>query len=349
MKRILLIAFAILLISQPVYAAGVIWSGGFPMCSTTPTDADTWVYNNTTKLWCPTAPTGSGLGDITGPVASVDNELPLYSSTSGKVIKRSSATGIPLLTSGVVSIASAGTDYVEPTGNVATATALAANGANCSAGEIALGVNASGVAECTATPSGLTSVAATTFTGALVGNADTSTTSSATASDSSWTTHGNYPTGCTNQNVTAIGDTLTCSSITSAMFPQTGITDEYCLTYEGTGTTMEWQACGGGLGDTVAPATNTDNYVPQWNGADSKTLKNGVPISTTNTASAIVQRTADGDVVVRSVQLSTGAEPTCEAAIRGTLWYIAGGTGVKDIVEVCTKNAANVYGWSPIY
>ncbi len=59
------------------------------------------------------------------------------------------ATGIVknATTTGVLSIASAGTDYVVPAGNVATATALAANGANCSAGQFPIGVNASGASE----------------------------------------------------------------------------------------------------------------------------------------------------------------------------------------------------------
>ena len=35
-----------------------------------------------------------------------------------------------------------------------------------------------------------------------------------------------------------------------------------------------------GSGDVVGPATNTDGYIPQWNGANSKTLKNGIPTST---------------------------------------------------------------------
>lgn len=48
---------------------------------------------------------------------------------------------------GVLAQAVAGTDYVIPAGNVATATALAANGANCSAGSGALGVSAAGAAE----------------------------------------------------------------------------------------------------------------------------------------------------------------------------------------------------------
>jgi len=32
---------------------------------------------------------------------------------------------------------------------------------------------------------------------------------------------------------------------------------------------------GTGTGDMVAPGTNTDGFIPQWNGANSKTLKNG--------------------------------------------------------------------------
>ena len=57
------------------------------------------------------------------------------------------------------------------------------------------------------------------------------------------------------------------------------------LTY--TGATEGWVvtteiSSGTGIGDmsgnVVAPATNTDSYVPQWDGADSKTLKDGFPI-----------------------------------------------------------------------
>jgi hypothetical protein len=52
---------------------------------------------------------------------------------------------------GAAIAATPGTDYVVPAGNVATATALAANGANCSAGSYPLGVDASGAVEsCTA-------------------------------------------------------------------------------------------------------------------------------------------------------------------------------------------------------
>lgn len=47
--------------------------------------------------------------------------------------------------------------------------------------------------------------------------------------------------------------TITSAKITDgtmlpADFPSTGLTDEYCLTYESTGTTFEWQSCSGGGG-----------------------------------------------------------------------------------------------------
>jgi hypothetical protein len=35
-----------------------------------------------------------------------------------------------------------------------------------------------------------------------------------------------------------------------------------------------------GVGNVIGPANNSDNYVPQWNGADSKTLKAGLAVGT---------------------------------------------------------------------
>jgi len=41
-----------------------------------------------------------------------------------------------------------------------------------------------------------------------------------------------------------------------------------------------------GGGDVIAPATNNDNYIPQWNGANSKTLKNGLELTTVSPSAA---------------------------------------------------------------
>lgn len=54
---------------------------------------------------------GAGTGDVVGPAASVDGEIALYDSTTGKLLKRASTTGLLKATSGVLAAAVAGTDY----------------------------------------------------------------------------------------------------------------------------------------------------------------------------------------------------------------------------------------------
>jgi hypothetical protein len=63
------------------------------ICSAT----DTWVLDDT-------GGGGGGSGDVVGPSASVESELPLFSGTSGKTLKRSNSfNGFAFLTNGVVS------------------------------------------------------------------------------------------------------------------------------------------------------------------------------------------------------------------------------------------------------
>jgi hypothetical protein len=65
-----------------------------------------------TSYWMILASKGdTGTGDLSGPASSVDSEIALFSSTTGKVIKRATTTGILKGTSGVLSAATAGTDY----------------------------------------------------------------------------------------------------------------------------------------------------------------------------------------------------------------------------------------------
>lgn len=58
---------------------------------------------------------GAGTGDVVGPAASVDSEVALFNSTTGKLIKRASISGLAKLTSGVLSAAVASTDYIGAT------------------------------------------------------------------------------------------------------------------------------------------------------------------------------------------------------------------------------------------
>lgn len=57
---------------------------------------------------------------IAGPSASVDSEIVLFSGTGGATLQRASTTGILKGASGVLSAASAGTDYVAPGGALGT-------------------------------------------------------------------------------------------------------------------------------------------------------------------------------------------------------------------------------------
>ena len=44
-----------------------------------------------------------------------------------------------------------------------------------------------------------------------------------------------------------------------------------------------------------------------------------------------------------------GTKPTCAEAIRGSIWYDAGGAGVLDTFEVCRKDASNNYAWVSLF
>lgn len=58
---------------------------------------------------------GAGTGDVSGPSSSVDSEIALFNSTTGKLIKRASISGLAKLTSGVLSAAASGADYAPAT------------------------------------------------------------------------------------------------------------------------------------------------------------------------------------------------------------------------------------------
>lgn len=61
---------------------------------------------------------GLGTGDVVGPSSSVDSEIALFNSTTGKLIKRASLTGIVKATAGVASAATDGTDILSSTTGV---------------------------------------------------------------------------------------------------------------------------------------------------------------------------------------------------------------------------------------
>ena len=82
---------------------------------TTPSNNQALVYDSATSLWKNQTLSSLGYGDVSSNTStSVDSELALFSGTGGKTIKRATTTGILKGTSGVISAATAGTDYLAP-------------------------------------------------------------------------------------------------------------------------------------------------------------------------------------------------------------------------------------------
>lgn len=81
--------------------------------------------------------------------------------------------------------------------------------------------------------------------------------------------------GTTNR-ITVAADTV---DIDTTLFPSptAGDANKYLRATGADAAT--WQSLAGG-GDVIGPASNTDNNIPQWNGTDSKTLKDGYSIAT---------------------------------------------------------------------
>jgi hypothetical protein len=64
-------------------------------------------------------------------------------------------------------------------------------------------------------------------------------------------------------------------------------------------------AAGAGSGDVIGPTTNTDQYVPQWDGTDTKTLQNGFPISTFGKSLVIASTSANARSILSITALCT--------------------------------------------
>ena len=113
---------------------------------------------------------GGGSGDVVGPASATDSQIVLFDGASGEVVKAASTTGILKATSGVLSSATAGTDYQAPI----TLTTTGTSGAATFVGNTLNIPQYSGGGG-----SGVTSVAQT-FTGGIVSVSGSPITSSGT-------------------------------------------------------------------------------------------------------------------------------------------------------------------------
>jgi hypothetical protein len=86
---------------------------------------DDYAESTNEKVWKIYALAGETVGAAIGAADSADGEIALFDGTSGKQLKRATGSGLAKLTSGVLSAATAGTDYVEPGSITASALTMA--------------------------------------------------------------------------------------------------------------------------------------------------------------------------------------------------------------------------------
>lgn len=56
----------------------------------------------------------------------------------------------------------------------------------------------------------------------------------------------------------------------------------------------------------------------------------------------------DKDGAIRLNIPGGASQPAAAAALRGTIWYTAGGAGVADKIEICAKDSLDAYAWIPL-
>jgi len=106
-----------------------------------------------------------------------------------------------------------------------------------------------------------------------------------------------------------------------------------------------------GSGDVTGPATNTDGYIPQWDGANSKTLKNGLAVP----AGGLAGLTALGDKVDKSAGKSlvsdteiakihaSGSDAETAITIATINHGTAEKTAIVDADEITGQDSANSF------
>ena len=115
-----------------------------------------------------------------------------------------------------------------------------------------------------------------------------------------------------------------------------------------TGMVLAWKPNVNGAGG--ATTLNVDTL-----GAVSLKQADGVtdPTSADIVAGRLYNVWHDGTVfrlITPAVNVATAAtQPACSATQRGRFWQTLGGTGVKDAVTVCAKDASDAYAWRSIY
>jgi len=135
----------------------------------------------------------------------------------------------------------------------------------------------------------------------------------------------------------ALGDLAVGTGANTAAKLTVGADGKYLKAASGEATGLIWDTPAG-AGDVIGPASNTDNFVPQWDGADSNTLKNGLELVTTvdatgsdskiATEQAIREAIIASKVKISYVQRNTNASAGDDYTISNGSWAAVDSTNL---------------------
>lgn len=299
------------------------------------------------------------LGVDASGAAQTCTALPTTIVGTANQIAASAATGTVTLsipTSPTLPGTTTGTFSGALTGNASTATALAADGANCSAGSFPLGVDASGAAQsCTVATTGtVTSVAQTVPQEHAISGSPVTTTGTLAITRAAVNAIGNLgasPTINWNSGVTQSG-TLNANATVAFSNPVSGQLYQLILLQDATGArTVTWPAAvvwPDGTALTVNPTASTRTLVTLWyDGTNYQAWLDGGTLRAVSLTlnSGTTGSVAIGDGTnVTTVIASTGMNYSLDAA--GTDTYVgtispaiaAYVTGAQYVLKVATAN-----------
>jgi hypothetical protein len=141
------------------------------------------------------------------------------------------------------------------------------------------------------------------------------------------------------------GNTLYCASAGGSATSYTCGMNPALTSYT-LGMVVRWRpdVAGAGGATTIDIDFLGAKAVKVWDGSD--------PIAADIAAGALYEIWYDGvnfRILGALNRLRSGTRPGCDATQRGRMWHIFGGTGVKDDVAICAKDAANAYAWRAVY
>jgi len=97
-------------------------------------------------------------------------------------------------------------------------------------------------------------------------------------------------------------------------------------------------------GDVEGPATNTDEYVPQWNGADSKTLKNGKAVVTTLGSPGSDANIATEQAIRAAISDAGGGDVSGPSSSTDARLAVFSGTSGK-LIDESTRTMTELEAW----